>query len=167
MYQEKNDTVSKKKSERSRGEIHQFMRNQAEQTKLEQNNSMNGAPAQFKTIQKKTDNRGLPAQLQAGIEGLSGCDMSDVRVHRNSNKPAQLNAHAYAQGPDVYLGPGQERHLPHEAWHVAQQKQGRVPTTVQMKGDGIGAVNVNDNPRLELEADVMGAKAMALGAQMS
>ena len=30
---------------------------------------------------------------------------------------------------DIHLGPGQEKHLPHEAWHVVQQKQG------QSKGD--------------------------------
>ena len=44
--------------------------------------------------------------------------MDDVNVHYNSNKPAQLQAHAYAQGTDIHLGPGQEKHLPHEAWHV-------------------------------------------------
>jgi hypothetical protein len=27
--------------------------------------------------------------------------------------------------------PGQEQHLPHEAWHVVQQKQGRVKPTGQ------------------------------------
>jgi len=53
-------------------------------------------------------------------------------VHYNSDKPAQLQAHAYAQGTDIHLASGQEKHLPHEAWHVVQQKQGRVkPTTVQ------------------------------------
>ena len=49
---------------------------------------------------------GLPAQLRAGIEALSGMDMSGVRVHRNSDKPAQLSALAYAQGNDIHLGPG-------------------------------------------------------------
>ena len=41
---------------------------------------------------------------------------------------------AYTQGSDIHLGPGQEQHLPHEAWHVVQQKQGRVTATTQMKG---------------------------------
>jgi hypothetical protein len=50
-------------------------------------------------------------------------DLSDVRVHRNSSKPAQLNALPYAQGNDIHLGPGQEQHLPHEAWHVVQLRQ--------------------------------------------
>jgi Domain of unknown function (DUF4157) len=99
---------------------------------------------------------GLPMQLQAGIESLSGIAMHDVRVHYNSSKPAQLQAHAYAQGTDIHLAPGQEKHLPHEAWHVVQQKQDRVKPTLQLKG-----VAINDDSALEREADVMGARAMA------
>lgn len=99
---------------------------------------------------------GMPDQLKAGIEALSSLDMSGVQVHRNSNKPAQLNALAYAHGSDIHLGPGQEQHLPHEAWHVVQQAQGRVRPTMQMAG----GVAVNDDEGLEREADVMGARAM-------
>lgn len=102
---------------------------------------------------------GLPAQLQRGIEALSGMDMSGVRVHRNSAKPAQLSAHAYAQGRDIHLGPGQEKHLPHEAWHVVQQAQGRVPATVQAK-----STSINDDPGLEAEATRMGDRALQVGA---
>lgn len=98
---------------------------------------------------------GMPGQLKSGIESLSGMDMSDVRVHRNSDKPAQLNALAYAQGNEIHIGPGQEQHLPHEAWHVVQQRQGRVKPTLQMKGQSI-----NDDIGLEKEADLMGAKAL-------
>jgi hypothetical protein len=97
---------------------------------------------------------GMPHPLKSGIEALSGMDMSDVRVHRNSSKPAQLSALAYAQGNDIHLGPGQDGHLGHEAWHVVQQRQGRVQATMQMAG-----VGVNDDAGLELEADLMGAKA--------
>ena len=105
----------------------------------------------------KQNSTGLPDALKSGIENLSGMSMDHVRVHRNSAKPAQLQAHAYAQGSDIHLGPGQERHLPHEAWHVVQQAQGRVKPTMQMKGIG-----VNDDAGLEQEADVMGAKAAQL-----
>lgn len=112
----------------------------------------------FKPIQKKENNTGLPDNLKSGVENLSGYSMDDVKVHYNSSQPAQLNALAYAQGTDIHVAPGQERHLPHEAWHVAQQKQGRVQPTMQMK-EGIP---VNDDAGLEHEADVMGAKAMAL-----
>ncbi|GGG40809.1 hypothetical protein GCM10011344_47060 [Dokdonia pacifica] len=110
------------------------------------------------SIQKKENNTGLPDNLKTGIENLSGIAMDDVKVHRNSDKPAQLQAHAYAQGTDIHLGPGQEKHLPHEVWHVVQQKQGLVKPTVQMKGK----VNINDDDGLEKEADVMGAKALQL-----
>ncbi|MCP4769112.1 MAG: DUF4157 domain-containing protein [Gammaproteobacteria bacterium] len=104
----------------------------------------------------KSDNRtGMPDQLKAGIESLSGMDISDVRVHRNSPKPTQLNALAFAQGKEIHLGSGQERNLPHEAWHVVQQRQGRVKPTMQTKG-----VPINDDSALEQEADVMVQKAL-------
>jgi hypothetical protein len=83
-----------------------------------------------------------------------------VKVHYNSPKPAQLNALAYAQGTDIHVAPGQQKHLPHEAWHIAQQSQGRVKPTTQVKG-----VAINDNSSLEREADVMGAKATTVQAQ--
>ena len=60
------------------------------------------------------------------LERLFGHDFSGVKVHYNSDKPAQLHAHAYAQGTDIHIGAGHEVHLPHEAWHVVQQKQGKI-----------------------------------------
>lgn len=107
--------------------------------------------------QPKTNNTGLPDQLKSGIESLAGLSLDAVKVHYNSSRPAQLQAHAYAQGHDIHVGPGQEVHLPHEAWHVVQQAQGRVRPTAQLKGD----VALNDDAQLELEADVMGARALA------
>lgn len=103
---------------------------------------------------------GLPDQLKAGLESLSGIAMDDVKVHFNSSKPAQLKANAFAQGSEIHLARGQEKHLAHEAWHVVQQKQGRVRPTTQFKGK----VDVNDEIGLEREADVMGARAVNLGA---
>lgn len=99
---------------------------------------------------------GLPDGLKTGMEALSGLSLDDVRVHRNSDRPADLQAHAFAQGTDIHLAPGQEQHLPHEAWHVVQQMQGRVRPTMQLK-DGVG---INDDRGLEREADVMGARAL-------
>lgn len=96
---------------------------------------------------------GLPSAMQAGMEQASGADLSDVKVHYNSAEPAALQAHAYAQGTDIHLGPGQEKHLGHEAWHTVQQKNGRVQPTTDVAG-----VPVNDSPGLEAEADRMGAK---------
>ena len=106
----------------------------------------------------RSNNTGMPDQLKSGIESLSGLAMDHVKVHYNSAKPAQLNAHAYAQGSDIHVAPGQEQHLPHEAWHIVQQVQGRVQPTMQLNG----GVPVNDDVSLEQEADVMGAQALAV-----
>lgn len=131
---------------------------QAKQAVQLQSMADNYSAQEHQPIQKKENNTGLPDNLKSGIESLSGYSMDDVKVHRNSDKPAQLNAYAYAQGTDIHLGLGQEKHLPHEAWHVVQQKQGRVKPTMQMKGK----VNINDDTGLEKEADVMGKKALKL-----
>ena len=109
-------------------------------------------------VQRKANNTGLPDNLKSGIENLSGYAMDDVNVHYNSSRPAQMQAHAYAQGTDIHLASGQEKHLPHEAWHVVQQKQGRVKPTLQMKGK----LSINDEAGLEHEADVMGARALQM-----
>jgi D-lyxose ketol-isomerase len=69
-----------------------------------------------------------------------------------------MNAHAYAQGTDIHVAPGQEQHLPHEAWHTVQQAQGRVAPTAEVAGQP-----VNDDVSLEREADVMGNKALEQG----
>lgn len=126
-----------------------------------QNSSQVGQLMQFqsKVLQRKAN--GLPENLRAGISQLSGYAMDDVKVHYNSSRPAQLHAHAYAQGTQIHLAPGQEKHLPHEAWHVVQQKQGRVKPTMQMKG----GVKVNDNRGLEKEADQMGIRALQMKAK--
>jgi hypothetical protein len=110
-------------------------------------NALRSEPIQAKPQPNRT---GMPDRLKAGIESLSGIDMSDVRVHANSDRPARLNALAYTQGNQIYMGPGQERHLAHEAWHAVQQKQGRVRATGEIMG-----VGVNDEVGLEEEADRM------------
>ncbi|MFK7748141.1 MAG: DUF4157 domain-containing protein [Kordia sp.] len=108
-------------------------------------------------IQQKKNNTGLPDNLKSGMENLSGHSLDDVKVHYNSSKPAQLNAHAYAQGTNIHVASGQEKHLAHEAWHVVQQKQGRVQPTKTVNG-----AKINDNIGLEKEADVMGGKALQM-----
>lgn len=115
-------------------------------------------------LQRREDNHsqavnktGLPGNLKAGIENLSGISLDDVKVHYNSDKPEQLNALAYAHGTEIHVGSGQERHLPHEAWHVVQQKQGRVNSTKQLK-----SVDINDDSHLEKEADIMGERAVKM-----
>ncbi len=112
-------------------------------------------PAQRKEqLAQQKNQTGMPDQLKGGLEQLSGTDLSGVRVHYNSSKPAQLNALAYTQGANIHVAPGQDAHLPHEGWHAVQQMQGRVSPTTQSNG-----VAINDDKGLESEADVMGAKA--------
>ncbi len=111
----------------------------------------------------------LPAPLLHGIQRLSGLDLSDVTVHANSPRPAQLGAQAFAQGDHIHLAPGQQRHLPHEAWHVVQQRQGRVAPGRQawqgQPGWQAKGAAINDQPALEQEADQMGSRAAQLGQQ--
>jgi hypothetical protein len=123
--------------------------------------ALNASPAPAKdavaasAAARRAPNRtGLPDRLKGGIEALSGISLDDVRVHRNSGRSVQLNALAHTQGSDIHLGPGQEQHLAHEAWHVVQQKQGRVKPTLSLGGTAI-----NDDAGLEREADRMGARA--------
>ncbi|MFC1750730.1 DUF4157 domain-containing protein [Pseudomonadota bacterium] len=108
-------------------------------------------------VQRKENKTGLPDNLKSGMENLSGMSMDHVNVHYNSSKPAAVQAHAFAQGSDIHLASGQEKHLPHELGHVVQQAQGQVkPTT------SVGGMEVNDSPGLEKEADVLGGRALQM-----
>ncbi len=106
-------------------------------------------------IQQAPNKTGLPDKLKSGMEQVSGMNLDHVRTHYNSAKPAAVQAHAYAQGSDIHLSSGQEKHLPHELGHVVQQMQGRVKPTTTVNG-----MAVNDSPSLEKEADSLGSKAM-------
>ena len=101
---------------------------------------------------------GLDDRLKAGIERLSGVSLDDVRVHYGSPHPARVEASAYTQGTHIHVAPGQEKHLAHEAWHVVQQKQGRVRANGRVAG-----LPLNDAEHLEREASVMGRRALAAG----
>ena len=105
---------------------------------------------------KKLTKTGLPEQLKSGIENLSGVSMEEVKVHYNSEKPTQLNAHSFAQGSDIKIASGEEKNLPHEAWHVVQQKQGRVEAIRKLEQE----ININNSADLEKEADEICSKAM-------
>jgi len=101
------------------------------------------------------NNTGLPDKLKTGIERLSGMALDDVRVHYHSPKPAKMQAWAYTQGTDILVGPGQEKYLAHEAWHIVQQKQERVKAKLQAQG-----MAINADQELEKEANLMGNKAV-------
>lgn len=117
-------------------------------------------PAPFK--ESSSNDTGLPDGLKSGVEQLSGFSMDDVQVNLNSSEPAQLNANAFARGNEIHVGPGQEKHLPEEAWHVAQQKAGKVQANTEVNGHP-----VNDQDHLESEAKSMGGKALQMKAAPS
>lgn len=91
---------------------------------------------------------GIPVHMKHYIENQTGLSYNDVRIHYNSIQPSQFKALAYAQGNDVFLQQGQEKHLMHELYHVAQQKKGLVKPTSY-----IGKYAINDNIELEREAE--------------
>ena len=47
---------------------------------------------QSPVVQREENKTGLPDGLKSGMESLSGLSLNDVKVHRNSDKPAQLQA---------------------------------------------------------------------------
>lgn len=98
----------------------------------------------------------LPEQLKNGLENLSGYAMDEVKVHYNSEKPNQLEAISYANGSEIHTAIAQEKHLPHEDWHVVQQIKGRIKPTNNL----IPKSTINDDCKLEAEADELGKKSL-------
>jgi hypothetical protein len=112
---------------------------------------------EFPPVTQRQAGQPLPVPLRRALEHLSGLEMADVRVHRGSALPARLGARAFAFGTHVHLGPGADGALAHEAWHVVQQKQGRVAATARVNG-----LPLNDDAALEAEAEAMGSEARRL-----
>lgn len=150
IYTQKQSSIQKKDAPSASSVLDASSQSESLQRKIDMaNNAAQRAEA------PRPNNTGMPDNLKAGIENLSGFSMDDVRVHYNSSKPATVQALAYTQGADIHVAPGQEKCLPHEAWHVAQQMAGRVSPTTNING-----MPVNDNAALEHEADVMGERAV-------
>ena len=150
IYAQKSSTVPKAAAPN----VSSVLDSSAQSESLQRKADMTNNVAQ-RAEAKRPNNTGMPDNLKSGIESLSGFSMDNVRVHYNSSKPATVQALAYTQGTDIHVAPGQEKCLPHEAWHVAQQMAGRVSPTTSING-----MLVNDNAALEHEADVMGEKAV-------
>ncbi len=91
---------------------------------------------------------GIPIQMKLDFEQRSGLSFDHVRVHYQSSEPAKLGALAYTLGEQVYIGPGQEKHLRHELTHVVQQKQGLAAPT-----GTVGGLSINEDARLERLAE--------------
>lgn len=112
-------------------------------------------------VQRQENSTGMPDGVKSKMESGLGSDFSDVKIHANSSKAPGIGALAHTQDSDIYFAPGQfkpgssggQQLLGHELTHVVQQREGRVKPTTEVNG-----MPVNDNPGLENEADVMGAK---------
>ena len=161
-----NDSIQKKNNQ-----VNSFQDNSEEAIQMRQ--FQNGIDNSEETTQMKTfnegannnevsqlkkksaqNNTGIPDQLKSKMENFSGYSLDDVNVHYNSEQPAQLKAHAFAQGTEVHIAAGQEKHLPHELGHVIQQKQGFVKSTREENGQ-----KINDDVSLEKGADQIAQKA--------
>ena len=106
----------------------------------------------------------MPEGVQAKMEAAFNADFSDVNIHVGS-QASDVGALAYAQGNDIHFAQGKfdphsnsgQELLGHELAHVVQQREGRVqPTTVA------NGLPINDDPKLEQEADDLGRKAASL-----
>ena len=96
------------------------------------------------------NNTDIPTQMKDSIEQRSGLSFGDVRVHYNSPKPAQRNAHVYTHGNDIHIASGQERHLGYELGHVVQQKQSLVKPSNEF-----GDLTMSDDVWLERGAGTL------------
>jgi hypothetical protein len=102
----------------------------------------------------------LPPAVRADMEASLGADLAAVRVHEGSYVP-RLGALAFTRGADVHFAPGHyepssprgRELLGHELAHVVQQAERRVRVTNIASG-----LPLNDDPRLEQEADDVGAR---------
>ena len=113
--------------------------------------------ALFAPSEPQPNQTGVPDELKMGMENVSGLNLDHVKVHYNSENPAEFQSYAYAQGYDIHLASGQEKHLPHELGHVVQQMRGQVQAN-----SSVGGMALNDNAGLESEATWMGNMALQL-----
>lgn len=112
-------------------------------------------------IQRKV-NRNLPEDVQFKMESTFGENFSNVGIHENSKQADNLNALAFTQNENIYFASGKfdpkstqgKELIGHEFAHIAQQRQGKVKQTAQLKG-----LSINDDKNLENEADALGKKA--------
>jgi len=168
MKKEKKEKIQRPVQKKSMSTAH-HMENEGENKGL----SIMPPPLQFKSItgkeeekkspvQKKSNSNGMPENVQTKMENAFGHDFSNVNVHTNSSSSKDMGALAYAQGNDIHFASGQynpqsqkgQELIGHELTHVVQQREGRVKPTTKAKG-----VAVNDDKKLEKEADDMGRKS--------
>ena len=139
--------------------MHEYLQKEEKESTEMKRNSVQRKSRSEEMRDSGAENRtGIPTQLKERMEQHTGLSLNDVRVHYHSDLPARLDALAYTQGNQVYIGAGQERHLPHELGHVVQQKLGKVRADTRHES----GVLMNTDAKLEREADEIGALQGAL-----
>ncbi|OPX43332.1 hypothetical protein CLHUN_26770 [Ruminiclostridium hungatei] len=76
-----------------------------EDMSLQDSNTKNPIQMVKQDVSNAAPGSGIPGNLRAGLEKLSGVDLSDVKVHQNSDKPQQVGALAYTKGNDIHIAP--------------------------------------------------------------
>jgi hypothetical protein len=107
----------------------------------------------------------LAAPVQRMMSGAFGHDFRSVRVHQDAQAES-IHADAFTRGEHLHFRPGLYaphtpaglRLLGHELAHVVQQRARRVSVRPG------GRIPLNADPRLEGEAERMGARAAAARA---
>lgn len=67
-----------------------------------------------------------PEPWKTRAEAVSQLNLDDVRIYYDSPRPLEYGALAYARKNEIHMGPGAAARVPHELWHIVQQRQGRV-----------------------------------------
>jgi hypothetical protein len=96
-----------------------------------------GKKAKLKKVSAEpegTKGKTLSGPMKAALEDTFGCDFSKVRIHTGGNAGEiadELGARAFTMGPNIFFKSPSDAANPkliaHEAWHVVQQAQGRIP----------------------------------------
>lgn len=76
----------------------------------------------------------------AGLSSQLNRPMLDLQAPRVHSTAPQTNAQAYATGSDIHFGAGAAggNVIPHEAWHVVQQRAGIGGASVAAANTAVG-----------------------------
>ncbi len=147
-------TTNKEKKLDSKNSISKSL-NSSNLEKLQNKADTSISVTQLKSSQKLS-NSNKDKEIINGMENVSGVDLSGVSIIRNSSEPEKLNAEALYRKNEVHSAPGKDKHIPHELGHAVQQAKSKVKATTTINGQ-----KVNNDPKLETEADDLGKKALS------
>lgn len=126
-------------------------------------------PADILALQRTAGNRAVqrmliqrrvdPEDLRrlGPVRSMEHLAVDNVRVHNNSARAAEFFGRSFTHRSDPHFPrPLEEDRIPHEAWHAAPRRLGRVRPTVQLK---LAVGPANDH--YEQEADRVAASVMS------